>query len=201
MSIFFTSDEHYFHENIIKYCNRPFANAAEMNEKLIEEHNAMIGPNDHVYHLGDFTFRSPFTAADIIMRLNGHHHFISGNHDEWQHSKDFDKAMATCFESTALEEVQAYKELRFGHNNEKVHIVLFHFPLLTWHKGHKGSIHLHGHTHANIDELNEKTNIKRFDMGVDSAFRRFGKYRPFTLNEVLDLAREKPANIIDFGGE
>lgn len=197
-NIFFTSDEHYYHNNILKYCGRPFANVDDMNDKIVEEHNAIVGKNDIVYHLGDFTFRSPFTAANIIRKLNGNHAFIAGNHDEWLHHKDCETALQATGKSI---ETHTYLELRGSHNNEKYHIVLFHFPLLTWHKGHKGSTHLHGHTHANLDEKNRKDGVRRFDMGIDSAARRFGQYRPFRLTEVLEMAANLPANVIDFGGE
>ncbi len=78
--IWFTSDQHYWHENIIKYCNRPYANAAEMNESLIANYNQLVKPEDTVYHLGDFSmaFRPVET---YVHRLNGTKHLIAGNHD------------------------------------------------------------------------------------------------------------------------
>ncbi|MEN9358901.1 MAG: hypothetical protein RL095_436 [Verrucomicrobiota bacterium] len=46
--IFFTGDQHWFHENIIKYTQRPFQNVEEMHEELILRHNAVVGKNDVV---------------------------------------------------------------------------------------------------------------------------------------------------------
>ena len=52
---FFSADEHYYHNNIIEYCYRPFENFDEMNETLISNHNSMVGKNDITVHVGDFT--------------------------------------------------------------------------------------------------------------------------------------------------
>ena len=52
--VFFTSDTHFDHEAIIWLCNRPFTCVEEMNDKLIENWNATVGPGDTVFHLGDF---------------------------------------------------------------------------------------------------------------------------------------------------
>ena len=54
--IFWTSDSHYFHNNILKYCNRPFGSVEAMNEALVANWNSVVKPDDHVYHLGDFCF-------------------------------------------------------------------------------------------------------------------------------------------------
>jgi calcineurin-like phosphoesterase family protein len=82
--IFFTSDEHYGHHNILKYCNRPFANTNEMREAFIERHNAVVKPEDEVWHLGDFSFKADSAqdgVSNVVKRLNGTHRLIAGNHD------------------------------------------------------------------------------------------------------------------------
>jgi calcineurin-like phosphoesterase family protein len=56
-NIFFTSDTHFYHTNIIKYCNRPFSSVEEMNQKLIENWNNTISEHDTIFHLGDFMFK------------------------------------------------------------------------------------------------------------------------------------------------
>ena len=62
----FTADEHYRHTNIIKYCNRPFASAAEMDAEIIQRHNEMVEPKDVVIHAGDFTLsKKPFAENYI----------------------------------------------------------------------------------------------------------------------------------------
>ena len=49
MNVFFTADEHYGHGQVIAYCQRPFASLEEMDEALIERHNALVKKKDLVY--------------------------------------------------------------------------------------------------------------------------------------------------------
>jgi calcineurin-like phosphoesterase family protein len=79
MTVFFTSDQHYGHTNIIRFCARPFADVSAMNEALIARHNAVVGPDDDVWHLGDFVFKGDVAAT--LVRLNGRHRLVAGNHD------------------------------------------------------------------------------------------------------------------------
>lgn len=83
---FFTADTHFGHENIIKYCNRPFKNVNHMDETLIRNWNQRVKLNDTVYVLGDFCFKGGIeggTSKSIIYQslLNGKIIFIKGNHD------------------------------------------------------------------------------------------------------------------------
>ncbi len=80
--IWFTSDTHYYHSNIIKYCNRPYKDVEEMNEALIRNFNAVVRPEDTVYHLGDFGFSHVDKLKYILSRLNGNKVLIYGNHDK-----------------------------------------------------------------------------------------------------------------------
>lgn len=81
--VFFTSDHHFGHTNIIKHTNRPFKNANQMNERLIAEWNTIVRPDDVVYHLGDFAWgNNAERIGSFIKRLNGNKHLVLGNHDK-----------------------------------------------------------------------------------------------------------------------
>jgi calcineurin-like phosphoesterase family protein len=92
-NLWFTSDYHFYHENIIKYENRPFIGVDEMNNTIISRHNDKVKKDDTVYFLGDFCFYAsenrafrgegmPIRPDELKKQLNGHYILISGNHDK-----------------------------------------------------------------------------------------------------------------------
>ena len=83
MRKFVTSDLHFHHENMIKYCNRPFKTMNEMHEVMIERWNKKVSPSDQVYVLGDFCWGDSIRVHQrILKKLNGCKFLIIGNHDE-----------------------------------------------------------------------------------------------------------------------
>lgn len=80
VNIWFTSDTHFGHRNIIKFCNRPWNTVEEMDNALIENWNKVVKPEDIVFHLGDFAFATNGRWKEIINSLNGHIYLIVGNH-------------------------------------------------------------------------------------------------------------------------
>ncbi len=79
--VFFTSDTHFNHTNIIQYCQRPFKSTDEMNEAMIDNWNSVVGEDDTVFHLGDFCLGGAAEWNKILNRLNGKIYLILGNHD------------------------------------------------------------------------------------------------------------------------
>lgn len=81
MTIWFTSDHHFDHKNVIKYCNRPFDSIEGMNEEMVKRWNERVSSSDTVYYIGDFSLS--FTAVEkYLNRLNGMKYLIMGNHDK-----------------------------------------------------------------------------------------------------------------------
>lgn len=148
-SIFFTSDTHFGHKNLLHLGRgRPFSSIEEHDEALVDRWNERVQPQDRVYHLGDFAFANRDRTEEILDRLKGQIHFVRGNHDSGM------DRFASRFAS-----YQQYKEIRV----EGQRIVLFHFPVASWHKAHHGSWHLHGHCHGNF----QAPNGPMADVGVD----------------------------------
>lgn len=177
-NLFFTSDTHFGHANVIKYSNRPFNNKDEMDEAIIENWNNAVSDKDIIYHLGDFSFRDYNQTKNILRRLKGHKHFLFGNHDQvFKKNKD----LFGFFES-----VSDYKEIKW--NDRK--IVLIHYPLLTWNKGHHGAFHLHGHCHGSVNHLNRGTT--RVDVGVDNF-----NYTPVSVDTIEDLFKNVEYKPVD----
>lgn len=178
--IFFTSDSHYFHSNIIKYCDRPFADANDMNEQLIANWNNVVSPDDVVYHLGDFAFGNEKSVNAIMHRLNfAHMHFIKGNHDkpfmEWWTKARFNNDCVAQKVDISHYILETYiKKQKF---------VLCHYAMRVWDQSHRGALHLYGHSHGTLPD---DPNSKSFDVGVDCH-----NYHPISLEQVLEIMDKK----------
>jgi len=78
--IYFSSDHHFYHTNIIRYCKRPFETVEQMNEEMVKRWNEVVQPEDTVYYLGDFAMA--YRAVEVFApKLNGEKYLIMGNHD------------------------------------------------------------------------------------------------------------------------
>jgi len=152
--LFFTSDTHFDHDNIRKYCNRPFDNVKEMNETMIANWNSVVGPKDTVYHLGDFAFSKDYNRIiDLWNILNGRKTLVLGNHDRLL--KKFVSQGKGPFG-----EVRRLIEMKWDHKK----IILCHYSMRVWNSSHHGSWHLYGHSHGTLDE---DPRSRSFDVGVD----------------------------------
>lgn len=151
----FTSDTHFDHKNILKYCKdtRPFSDVNEMNEAIIERHNSVVKAEDRVYFLGDIGFDAQ-TILHRIQRMNGEKILILGNHDKLMMKVHGRQKMLEYFS-----EIRDYMEITIG----KRKVVMFHYPIFEWNSMQHGAIHLHGHTHGGV-----KVPGNAFDVGVDS---------------------------------
>lgn len=160
--VWFVSDLHWCHANVIKYCNRPFDSVEEMNETLITNFNECVHPHDTVYMLGDIALTSTNLNA-ILTRLNGHKHLIFGNHDKEIRKEKYKHYFAWTGD---------YKEIKV----EGQHIILMHYAMRTWNKQHRGAWQLYGHSHNNLPEL---PTLLSMDVGVDA-----NDYKPISFEQV-----------------
>ncbi len=167
--VWFTADTHFGHANIIGYCRRPFASVAEMDAALIANWNAVVGPNDDVWHLGDFVMGNGTTADAYLSRLNGRKHLIWGNHD----SKGA-RAAAGWTSSQPMAEITISGR----------RIVMLHYAMRVWPKMRHGSLHLYGHSHGSLPGDSQSC-----DVGVDVPAWAF---RPVSLNEIERHLRTLP---------
>ena len=94
--IYFTSDLHLGHAEIVGMSKRPFSSVEEMDEALIENWNSRVHKNDDVYILGDLIYKSARPPEEYLSRLRGKKHLIFGNHDlSWK--EDVDLSRGTPF--------------------------------------------------------------------------------------------------------
>lgn len=146
-----------------------------MNEALIQNWNSVVKRNDTIYHLGDFAFLNAEKIKAILLRLNGHKHIVLGNHD--------DALRKLLKQEPSLVDSWHEGVLYKRHNGQ--FWTLSHYPFLMWLESEKGkskSIHLHGHQHAN-KYYDDRAML---DVGVDSAAKILGEYRPFSYEEVME---------------
>lgn len=131
-NIWVISDTHFGHDNIIKYCDRPFADSKEMNEALVENWNSVVKDGDIVYHLGDVYFGEKGRSVLLSERLKGRKRLILGNHDSGK-----DQTLHRYFQK--IEVWRMFPE--FG-------LLLTHVPV---HEStlnpRKCKINIHGHIH------------------------------------------------------
>lgn len=140
--IWFISDTHFGHANILKFDNRPFGSIKEHDAILIENWNGAIAPDDIVFFLGDFAFGSSEFVKRIYNRLSGQITFIKGNHEKplCQYLRSIGKSWYDYLE------IKVYDE---DLERQWQDICLFHYPIAEWNKGHYGAWLLYGHTHGN----------------------------------------------------
>lgn len=186
MNMWFISDTHWGHSNIIRFCSRPFSSVEEMNEKLIENWNEVVKPEDTVWHLGDFAFFSKPKIENVLSRLNGNKHLILGNHDQ-----EFIKHREEILSNKLLSSIRNYAEVKI----DKKLLVLFHYGQRVWNKSHHGSIHLYGHSHGTLPPFG-----KSVDVGVDCK-EITNEYRPIHLDEVIRYMDNRVGEVVDHHGQ
>lgn len=125
--LFFTSDTHFNHTNILQYCNRPFKTIDQMNETIITNWNRVVGPDDVIFHLGDFCLGGAEEWNKILNRLNGRIYLVLGNHD----LKNIRQGFIDRFEYVAMSMC-----IQVG----KKKIYLNHFPYLCFEGGYHNDV-------------------------------------------------------------
>ena len=218
-NVWFTSDTHFGHGNIIKYCHRPFlgqrdrealeANGGSwhdgiwkgstsprwrmsyeavsmMNEAMFSAINANVGTDDTLWHLGDFCFAPKNEyykrALEYRTRINCKNvNLVWGNHDH--------RSIKDLFSST-------YDLANI--NVDKQNIVACHYAMAVWNRSHRGSWHLYGHSHGTAESWLDKaiSGRKSIDVGVDHAYKLFGEFRPFSMDDLRKIMNKRGGNRI-----
>ncbi len=159
-NVFFTSDTHFKHGNIIEYCNRPFSSRDQMDSSMINRWNSIVGRNDIIFHLGDFCFGSKKQWKYLLDSLNGRKYLVIGNHDK-------------NITPSKFEDVSHIINLIIQDDDEipeGQRITLCHYPMLSWYHSHRGSWQLFGHVHGGLADkgLNRSgLTANQLDVGVD----------------------------------
>jgi len=187
-NVFITSDTHYGHSNICRGTTnwrlpdgsipidqtRDFETIEKMNDTIVNNINSMVGQDDVLIHLGDWSFGGfdnikKFRERIICKEI----HIILGNHDH--HILNNKENVRELFTS-----VSEYNTLKYLDST----FVLFHYPITSWNGLHKGDIHLHGHVHLSNDKKFGRG--KKMDVGVDG-----NNLKPYSIKEIIELMNER----------
>lgn len=188
---------HLFHKNVTaegsNFDNRPFQTLEEMHETIKINWNNTVTNADHVYILGDLTWKENEDAISFVSKLKGNKHLVVGNHDRVKDQRYKQLFVEVC----------DYKEVKDKINGKEYNVVLSHYPLAFWNHQHHyrrdgeeykvWSIQLYGHVHNSNEEiifqdfiksLNEKYDIKCIAKNVGCMMNHMN-YTPRTLAEII----------------
>ena len=180
----YISDTHFGHKNVIKFDHRPFSCVEEMDEALIHLWNGRVRSEDDVWFLGDFCHRSGHTPDWYLKRLNGHKHLIIGNHDTWAYGSS-GQQYRDYFES--IDQIARVDDvIRINGVEEKIKIVLCHYPILEWWHKHHGVYHIYGHIHTDTGETYQT--ISKYDHALNAA-AAINNYTPASFSELVENNR------------
>lgn len=181
--IFFCSDLHFFHHNVMDFCYRPFTSIEEMNQKLIENWNSVVGKDDVVFCLGDFCFGDTEKWKSVLEQLNGNIYLAKGNHDD-----DMPAGIREYFK-----DIQYQYQIKI----ENQRIILNHYPLLCYAGSYKEvqnnpTWNLFGHVHSgplSIGRDKSRLSVcfpEQYDVGVDN-----NNYFPISFHQVMEKIKQR----------
>jgi calcineurin-like phosphoesterase family protein len=175
--LFITADTHFGHVEALERFNRPFGDVDAMDDALVRGINDVVGPDDLLYHLGDFVGPRPEPgsrtrhAQSIRERIDCRKIVLVRGNQDPRGKPDFDR----LFDST--HEILSFKGWNDAGGEGPHRVVMCHYGLRAWQGRPGGSLHLYGHTHGTLPETGRST-----DVGVDC-----WRHRPQPLGEVLAM--------------
>lgn len=219
--MYFTSDTHFGHGNIIKYCNRPFLTEVDrkafednggtwknsrhrmsreaielMDEEMINNINSVAGPDSVLIHLGDFAM--PDRRFNYLDRCRYYRnrlvcqniYYLWGNHD----GAELENLFKVCTGGgQKLYDLVAHAVI----NDEQ--FSFGHYAPAVWNKSHRRAIALYGHSHSGAEPWLDANMVGRrsIDVGVDNAYKLFGKFRPFSFDEIVSMMSGRTGFVMD----
>lgn len=175
-TIWFTADLHFSHDKIVSICNRP-CSIDNHNEWIVEQVNSVVKKKHRLYILGDVSMINKVNTELLLDKLNGTKYLIIGNHD-----KNVNK-------STRFEQISQIKDFTYSKGDLNIHIVLCHYPIISWNRKVHGSWHLYGHVHGRFAMRNLS-----MDVGIDNDNHRY----PYNLYEICQIMEEKSKLYSDY---
>jgi len=178
--LFFSSDHHFGHKNIIKFQNRPFKDVQEQDNELVRLWNETVPPDGIVIYQGDFALKLKSEKLKWILESLNYEkmYLIIGNHE-----KDI---LKKYWAKKYFEIISQRIEFYIQDGNKMNVIVADHFPLLSWNRKYHGSYHTYGHVHNNDFIHPEK---RTYNVCID-----VNNYRPISYDDLM-LKMNKNDNV------
>lgn len=188
MKIWFTSDLHFNHTNLLKLGRgRPFSSIEEHDETLISNWNKVVSKDDLVYILGDISINcNQDKLTNYFKKLNAAKHVILGNHDR-------KKEMTFLLKENLIQSIRDYHEIKYSIGEKSYKFILGHYPILEFNGAFKTNgalvhIHCYGHTHGinNYDRIYKKLGFLAYHIGVDT-----NNYTPICIDSIIEKAEKQ----------
>lgn len=171
MSYWFSSDLHFGHANIVKYEKSNYKDVYHRDQDIVKRWNELVSPKDYAFLLGDIGLHKDIAyVRSMVAQLNGHLHFIKGNHCYRDHIKMY-------------EEFGVYMGTLVNIAVMKQQISLCHFRMANWTNSHRGSWNLHGHQHCNFPD---DKSMLQMDVGIQG-----NCFKPLNFCEIKTIMSKK----------
>lgn len=168
-TVWFTADLHLGHQNIVRYCDRPYRSVEQMNTDLVTRWNDRVAPGDTVWVLGDVAMGQIAANLPLARRLHGTKHLIAGNHDRcWAGHGAKAARSVPMYRDAGFATVRTSAEVELAGRRT----LMNHFPyegdshdedrFVAWRPTDEGEWLLHGHVHTTW-----RQNGRMINVGVD----------------------------------
>lgn len=189
--LWFTSDLHFGHRNVIRFCERPFEDEKQMGPKLIENWNDTVGDNDIVFVLGDtFWFNDSRNIKKVLSSLNGKTIYIlPGNHDDFDAYHRVDDPRIVLLDDVNVMWLES--ENNRGWKKKIYEVWMSHYPMMTWPHRDNGAFQFFGHIHSQqgkregVDQ-DLPLHYNQLDVGCD-----YWNYKPVNFEELKTIIESK----------
>jgi calcineurin-like phosphoesterase family protein len=192
VTIWLTSDLHFGHENIIRYCDRPFADVDEMDAELVRRWNERVAPDDVVWVLGDVALGPIHHSLGLVAQLAGDKRLVAGNHDRCWPGNRKPERWVQPYRDAGFTEIVTQTELDLG---DGVVVPACHFPyrgdshdddrFIPYRPVDHGGWLLHGHVHERW-----KVDDRQINVGCD-----VWDYAPVDAATIRALIAAGPAHL------
>lgn len=175
-NVFFISDLHYGHKNIIDIDKRPYESIEAMDEYIVQELKTKLRPTDVLFDLGDLFWKSINIkeCRDVLDSIPTKNIYkVVGNHDPYKH---YIEAPTNSLYDHFLKIGDIF-DIRVEYENTEYEIALSHYPILDWNHMYQGGLHIYGHTHGHTDKWVESGSRLMVDVGFSASLaKEYGSF-------------------------